>query len=175
MALLLGAMIGFERQWRQRGAGLQTNALVSLGTAAFVSLPGLLDGGEQSPKRMAAQVISGIGFLGGGVILREGLNVQGLNTAATLWYSGATGTLGGSGFMIAATAAAGLVVVANVLLRPIGALINRQPLERSEMEELPPDRRRIPHKTLNRSCHRQPGDDRFARHRTLYGYQVCEP
>lgn len=133
VALLLGAAIGFERQWRQRGAGLRTNALVALGAAAFVTLPGLL-GDEQSPTRMAAQVVSGIGFLGGGVILREGLNVCGLNTAATLWCSGAAGTLAGSGFLTAATLAASLVVAANVLLRPIGQLINRQPLESSEVE-----------------------------------------
>ncbi len=133
IALLLGAAIGFERQWRQRGAGLRTNALVALGAAAFVTLPRLI-GEEQMPTRMAAQVVSGIGFLGGGVILREGLNVRGLNTAATLWCSGAVGTLAGSGFLPAATLVAGLVVTANVLLRPIGQLINRQPLESSEVE-----------------------------------------
>ena len=83
-ALLLGMAIGLERQYRQHTAGLRTNTLVCLGAALFVSLPTFLPG-ESSPTRIAAQVVSGIGFLGGGVILREGLNVRGLATAATMW------------------------------------------------------------------------------------------
>jgi putative Mg2+ transporter-C (MgtC) family protein len=82
-ALLLGMAIGVERHYRQHPAGLRTNALVSLGAALFVSLA-LEYPGESSPTRMASYVISGMGFLGGGVILREGLNVRGMNTAATL-------------------------------------------------------------------------------------------
>jgi putative Mg2+ transporter-C (MgtC) family protein len=83
---------------------------------------------------MAAQVVSGIGFLGGGIILREGLNVRGLNTAATLWCSAAVGTLAGSGFLGAAVVTSTVVLAANVLLRPVGRLINQQPLEASEVE-----------------------------------------
>ena len=91
-ALFLGMAIGIERQYRQRTAGLRTNALVCLGSALFVSLSHLIDH-ESSPTRVAGQVASGIGFLGAGVILREGLNVRGMNTAATLWCSAAVGTL----------------------------------------------------------------------------------
>jgi putative Mg2+ transporter-C (MgtC) family protein len=80
-ALLLGAAIGVERQYRQRAAGLRTNALVALGAAAF-ALIGFAMPNEASPSRMAAQVVSGIGFLGAGAIMREGLTVRGLNTAA---------------------------------------------------------------------------------------------
>ena len=83
-ALLFGAAIDFERQWRQRLAGLRTNTLVALGAATFVVFEGLFPG-DSSPTRVAAQVVSGIGFLGAGIIFREGLNVRGLNTAATLW------------------------------------------------------------------------------------------
>ena len=83
LALLIGAVIGFERQWRQRMAGLRTNALVALGAAGFVVFSSIASGTD-SPTRVAAQVVSGIGFLGAGVILREGVNVRGLNTAATL-------------------------------------------------------------------------------------------
>lgn len=79
-AFALGTVIGLERQWRQRAAGLRTNVLVALGSALFVLLGSMIPG-ESSPTRVAAQIVSGIGFLGGGVILREGVNVRGLNTA----------------------------------------------------------------------------------------------
>ena len=95
-ALVLGVIIGFERQWHRRPAGLRTNALVAVGSAGFVLISALMNG-ENSPTRIAAQVASGIGFLGAGVILREGLSVRGLNTAATLWCSAAVGSLAGLG------------------------------------------------------------------------------
>lgn len=82
-ATLMGACIGFERQWRQRMAGLRTNTLVAIGAASFVIFESLFPN-DGSPTRVAAQVVSGIGFLGAGIIFREGLQVSGLNTAATL-------------------------------------------------------------------------------------------
>jgi putative Mg2+ transporter-C (MgtC) family protein len=123
-----GAAIGLERQWRQRMAGLRTNALVSVGSAAFVMM-GLLTVDEVSPTRMAAQVVSGIGFLGAGVIMRHGLSVSGLNTAATLWCAAAVGVLAGGGFYIAALIATAVVLAANVLLRPLARRIDRRPAE----------------------------------------------
>ena len=96
-ALVMGVAIGLERQYRQHPAGLRTNALVCVGAALFVSLSSLM-GDTNSPTRMASYVVSGIGFLGGGVILREGLTVKGMNTAATLWCTAAIGTLNGAGF-----------------------------------------------------------------------------
>lgn len=81
-AFALGCCIGAERQWRQRMAGLRTNVLVCTGAAMFVALDGLTGGAAN--LRVAAQVVTGIGFLGAGVILREGLSIRGLNTAATL-------------------------------------------------------------------------------------------
>src|ERR1700761_2876399 len=96
VATLLGACIGFERQWRQRMAGLRTNTLVAIGAASFVIFASLVPG-EGSPTRVAAQVVSGIGFLGAGIIVREGFNITGLNTAATLWCSAAVGVLAGEG------------------------------------------------------------------------------
>src|SRR5580693_1384692 len=92
-SLLLGALIGAERQRRQRTAGLRTNALVCSGAAMFVLLARLLSASNDSTLRVAAQIVSGIGFLAGGVILREGFTIQGLNTAATLWCSAAVGSL----------------------------------------------------------------------------------
>jgi putative Mg2+ transporter-C (MgtC) family protein len=130
----LGAVIGMERQWRARGAGLRTNALVATGAALFVLLSAYgfdadLAGGIRvaDPTRVAAQIVSGIGFLGAGVILRDGLNVRGLNTAATLWCSAAVGALAGAGMYPIAALGTAAVIIANVVLRPLGRGIDRQP------------------------------------------------
>ena len=97
VALVMGVAIGVERQIHQHPAGLRTNSLVCVGAALFVSLTRLMGDGD-SPTRVASYIVSGIGFLCGGVILRDGLTVKGLNTAATLWCSAAVGTLAGAGF-----------------------------------------------------------------------------
>jgi putative Mg2+ transporter-C (MgtC) family protein len=124
LALILGAFIGAERQWRQRMAGLRTNALVAAGAAMFVMLSALASRPDDS-FRIAGQVVSGIGFLGAGVILRNGLNITGLNTAATLWCSAAVGTLAGYGMYGSAITGAVAVIAANICLRPIGRVLNR--------------------------------------------------
>ena len=123
-ALGLGIAIGLERQWHNRTAGLRTNALVSLGAAIFASLALLLST-ETSPTRMAAQIVSGIGFLGAGLILREGNHVRGLNTAATLWCSAAVGTLCGSGFPKEATVGSICVIAAHLILRPVSLQLTK--------------------------------------------------
>jgi putative Mg2+ transporter-C (MgtC) family protein len=130
----LGAAIGLERQWRQRLAGLRTNTLVALGAAIFVTYSRIVLDDEGS-ARMAAQVVSGIGFLGAGVIFKEGLNVRGLNTAATLWCSAAVGLLAGEGFALYGVLAAALVIAANTALRPIVSAINCQPVDSTEEEQ----------------------------------------
>jgi putative Mg2+ transporter-C (MgtC) family protein len=117
-ALLMGTAIGLERQYHQHTAGLRTNALVCLGSALFVSLAPMIDH-ESSPSRIAAQVVSGIGFLCGGVILREGLNVRGMNTAATLWCSAAIGTLAGSGFLLQGAVGTAAILLVHLSLRPV--------------------------------------------------------
>ncbi|MGW4096957.1 MgtC/SapB family protein [Mycobacterium sp. NPDC004974] len=124
----LGALIGLERQYRARMAGLRTNALVAAGATLFVVLSAHgFAGATADPTRVAAQIVSGIGFLGGGVILREGLTVRGLNTAATLWCSAAVGALAGAGMYVEAVAGAGVVVAVHVILRPVGMFVDRQP------------------------------------------------
>jgi putative Mg2+ transporter-C (MgtC) family protein len=128
----LSSLIGFERQWRNRLAGLRTNTLVALGAASFVIFAALFPN-EESPTRVAAQVVSGIGFLGAGLILREGLSVRGLNTAATIWCSAAVGILAGAGFLTYAAIATFFVLVVNLLLRPIVIFINRQPIVGGEL------------------------------------------
>jgi len=134
IAACLGAAIGLERQWRQRLAGLRTNTLVALGAAIFVTYSNVAPGGS-GDSRIAAQVVSGIGFLGAGVIFKEGLNVRGLNTAATLWCSAAVGLLAGEGFAVYGLLAAVLVIGANTALRPIVRAINRQPIDITEEEQ----------------------------------------
>lgn len=118
LAFILGAAIGSERQWRRTRSVLKTNVLVSLGAAMFVMLSAMIPG-DASPTRVAAQVVSGIGFLGGGVILREGTSVRGLNTAATLWCAAAVGSLVGAGLLFQAYFGTLAVVGANLLLRPM--------------------------------------------------------
>jgi putative Mg2+ transporter-C (MgtC) family protein len=129
----LSALIGFERQWRNRLAGLRTNTLVALGSASFVIFEALVPG-DSSPTRVAAQVVSGIGFLGAGLIFREGLSVRGLNTAATVWCSAAVGVLAGASYPAYAALATGFILFVNLLLRPIVMFINRQPLMAGEVE-----------------------------------------
>jgi putative Mg2+ transporter-C (MgtC) family protein len=121
LALGLGAAIGLERQLRNHEAGLKTNALVSLGSALFVTMANQFP----EPGRIVAQILSGIGFLGAGMIMRDGLHVRGLNTAATLWCSAAVGTLAGAGSYMAATEASVIILAANISLRWVAAWVER--------------------------------------------------
>lgn len=122
LALLLGSAIGVERQWRQKMAGLRTNALVSLGACGFIVLGGIF--GQGGNVQIAAQVVTGVGFLGAGIILREGINVHGLNTAATLWCSAMVGAFAGGGYAAISVFAAALVILTNVVLRPLTRRLN---------------------------------------------------
>jgi len=135
VAFLLGGLIGFERQWRQRNAGLRTIVLVSVGAAAFVDLGGRVGGGDGF-VRVIAYVVSGIGFLGAGVIMKEGAQVRGLNTAATLWASAAVGAFAGAGQEGEAALVAVFILAGNTLLRPVADFINRRPIKPNETEAL---------------------------------------
>lgn len=132
-AFVLGGLIGLERQYRQRTAGLRTNVLVALGATIFVDMATTLFGAEGA-VRVVAYVVSGIGFLGAGVIMREEGNVRGLNTAATLWCSAAVGACCGAGLVVEAIMGSLFVLAANTLLRPIVDQINRQPLDVTSAE-----------------------------------------
>ena len=117
-ATLCGAVIGMERQARNRMAGVRTNALVALGAASFVIFSTLFPG-DASPTRVAAQIVSGIGFLGAGLIFRDGFTVHGLNTAATLWCAAAVGMMTGAGALPLAGLLTAIVLVINLFLRPL--------------------------------------------------------
>jgi putative Mg2+ transporter-C (MgtC) family protein len=127
VAFVLGTLIGAERQYRQRSAGLRTNVLVSVGAAAFVDLANYLAGADGS-VRVIAYVVSGIGFLGAGAIMKEGMNVRGLNTAATLWASAAVGSCAGADMVAQSVALTVFVLAGNTLLRPLVNAIDRIPL-----------------------------------------------
>ncbi len=133
VALLLGTAIGAERQWRHKIADLRTNALVSVGACLFVSLSVLIID-DESPTRVAAQIVSGIGFLGAGVILREGFNVRGINTAATLWCAAAIGALSGYGFFFNALVGAVVILIANILLRSFQQKVNREHIKSQDID-----------------------------------------
>jgi putative Mg2+ transporter-C (MgtC) family protein len=133
VALALGATIGAERQWRQRTAGLRTNALVALGAAAFVDLATRLNG-NVGGVQVLAYIASGVGFLGAGVILKDGANIRGLNTAATIWCSAVTGGFAGAGFPVEAVSLAVFVLGGNTFLRPLVAMIERAPIDERAAE-----------------------------------------
>ena len=124
-AFFLGGLIGFERQFRQRTAGLRTNVLVAVGAAVFVDMANRLQG-HDGAIHVAGYVVSGIGFLGAGVIMKQGSSVWGLNTAPTLWCSAAIGTLAAYGMYDAAITGTIGVIAAHVGLRPLGRAINRR-------------------------------------------------
>src|SRR4051812_37629756 len=117
-AVLFGALIGYERQLRGHPAGLHTNALVALGSAAFV-IASMLVGDPSGPARVAGQVVTGVGFLCAGVIMHQGVTVRGINTAATVWCASAVGVLAGFGQLWWAGLVTLFIVVANFLLHYI--------------------------------------------------------
>lgn len=143
LAFLLGALVGVERQYRQKSAGLKTNTLVSVGSAAFVllslTLTDMDDGGgvyRGDATRVAGQIVTGIGFLGAGVIMKAGRTITGLNTAATIWCSAAIGTLAGAGLWMQATAVAFAVLLAHIGLRPLNTWLSRRSFRREEESSL---------------------------------------
>ncbi|HZV80128.1 MAG TPA: MgtC/SapB family protein [Candidatus Binatus sp.] len=123
----LGVGIGLERQWRQSlSGGLQTCALVAAGATLYTIITPLIGGNGGDPARIAGQVVTGIGFLAGGVILREGMNVRGLNTAATIWATAAVGCLAGLGLYVEAVAGAAAIAGLNWFLSPLVDYLNRR-------------------------------------------------
>ena len=132
-AFVLGTLIGAERQYRQRTAGLRTNVLVAVGAAAFVDLAMHLTGADGG-VRVIAYVVSGIGFLGAGVIMKQGMDVRGLNTAATLWASAAVGSCAGADMVVQAATLTVFVIAGNTMLRPLVNAINRIPLNEQSSE-----------------------------------------
>jgi len=128
IGILVGIIIGLERQWQQKLAGVRTTALVSFGACLFVMLSVMM--GDTSPTRVAAQVVSGVGFLAGGVIIRDGYSVSGINTAATLWCSAAVGAIVGAGFPVEGMAASFILMFANIALRGVSKKVDQVSITR---------------------------------------------
>ena len=126
LAAVLGAAIGLEREYRQKPAGLRTNILIALGAALFTTVSIQIGGPGASPDRIAAQVVTGIGFLGGGAILRAGHTVHGMTTAATIWVNAAVGMAAGAGQFATASEATGLTLVVLAVLPPVEAYFERR-------------------------------------------------
>ena len=122
ISFLLSFCIGLERQWRRRAIGLRTNVLVCIGAFLFVSFS--MQTNPNDISRIAAQVVSGIGFFGAGVILKDKANIKGLNTAATLWCNAAIGTLCAVGLLIEASIGTICILFANIILRSVTQKLN---------------------------------------------------
>jgi len=127
IAILFGTIIGLERQWKSRTAGLRTNVLVVIGTSSFVMF-GMGFPLSDSTARLACQIISGIGFLGAGVIMRDGGNIRGINTAATLWCSASVGMFVGRGDILMGFLITMFIFLTNLLVSPLIKIINKRPL-----------------------------------------------
>ncbi|WP_118181238.1 MgtC/SapB family protein [Paraburkholderia phosphatilytica] len=132
-AFLLGVAIGLERQMRQRTAGLRTITLVASGACLFVTLGVLTGNGTGGITQIAAYVVSGVGFLGGGVIMRDKGSIQGINTAATLWCAAAVGVLCGAGHYGPAFAGTIVVLLTNTVLREVSRAINTSPVSAADL------------------------------------------
>jgi putative Mg2+ transporter-C (MgtC) family protein len=131
VALLAGGLIGFERQWNHKAAGLRTNTLVSLGSALYVLLSINITQTTGDETRIISQVVTGVGFLCAGVIFKEGANVHGLTTAVTIWCSSAIGCLAAAGYFVETFIATALILIVTVLLKPVDKwLTNRNPDEK---------------------------------------------
>jgi len=119
LAAGLGAAIGIERETRQKPAGLRTNILIALGSALFTMLSIEIGNAGATPDRIAAQLVTGMGFLGGGAILRSGRNVHGMTTAATIWVNAAIGMAVGAGQFVMAIMATLITLIVLAVLPPL--------------------------------------------------------
>ncbi|HZS47144.1 MAG TPA: MgtC/SapB family protein [Blastocatellia bacterium] len=117
LSFVFGCLIGVERQWHHKNAGLKTNTLVAVGACAFSLIAGLGFGPGLNLSQVAGGVVTGIGFIGGGVILRHGGSVQGVNSAATLWATASVGLSLGLGYYHVATVVFILVLIIQFLIR----------------------------------------------------------
>jgi putative Mg2+ transporter-C (MgtC) family protein len=127
MAALLGGLIGVEREWRNKEAGLRTNILIALGSAVFTLMSiELTDARTGDTSRVAAQIVTGIGFLGAGAIMRTNAGIQGLTTAATIWVNAAVGVAAGGGEFHLAVITTGVTLAVLLVLQPIERYIDHR-------------------------------------------------
>ena len=127
-AAFLGSILGFERELRHKSAGLRTNILIAIGSALFtlMSYEIAADTAGADPGRLAAQIVTGIGFLGAGAIMRTNAGVHGLTTAATVWVNAAVGVAAGGGEYHLAYIATAITVAVLLVLQPLETMIDRR-------------------------------------------------
>ena len=133
LAAFLGGLVGAERELSDQPAGLRTHVLLSLGTCLFTLVSAYGFGQGADPSRLAAQIVTGIGFLGGGAILRHGFTIRGLTTAASIWATCSLGVAVGVGHYTLAVGATVLVLLTLVGLRVIRNLLRRHAASREEL------------------------------------------
>jgi putative Mg2+ transporter-C (MgtC) family protein len=126
LAAGLGAAIGIERELRRKPAGLRTNILIAVGSALFTIVSIVLAASGGTPDRVAAQIVTGVGFLGAGAILHSGRSVHGMTTAATIWVNAAVGMAAGTGAYAMASVATAITLVVLAVLAPFEARLDRR-------------------------------------------------
>lgn len=131
LAAGLGAAIGIERELRQKPAGLRTNILIAVGSALFTTVSIQFAVTSGTPDRVAAQIVTGIGFLGAGAILHSGASIHGMTTAATIWVNAAVGMAAGAGEFAMASVATVLTLVVLALLQPLERYFERKSQNKS--------------------------------------------
>jgi putative Mg2+ transporter-C (MgtC) family protein len=131
LAALLGGAIGMEREWRNKEAGLRTNILIAIGSALFTLMSiELTDAKTGDTSRVAAQIVTGIGFLGAGAIMRTNSGIQGLTTAATIWVNAAIGVAAGGGEYHLAVIATAVTLLVLLVLQPIEKYLDHRHSQR---------------------------------------------
>lgn len=133
-AIIAGALVGFEREFRHRSAGIRTHALVSMGAACYVLLSLDLIQPNGDPTRIIGQVVTGVGFLGAGVIMRDGVSIMGLNTAATVWCSSVIGCFAGAGFFAESGLITVCVLFAHLFFRPLEERLDKRLMHKFQTE-----------------------------------------
>jgi putative Mg2+ transporter-C (MgtC) family protein len=140
LAAVLGGVLGVEREMRQKSAGLRTNMLIAIGSALFTLMSyELADAAGADPGRVAAQIVTGVGFLGAGAIIRRDGDIHGLTTAATIWVNAAVGVAAGGGEFHLALIATAVTLAVLLMLYPLESIIDRRfGAGKSGREEPPP-------------------------------------
>lgn len=139
VALVAGIIIGIEREWQKKPAGIRTNTLVAVGAALFVLLSFNISehyGNVTDVTRIIGQVVTGIGFLGAGIIFKEGSDIYGLTTAATVWCSAAVGCFAGAGYFVETAIGTAAIIFINLLLIPLDIFFSRRAKEHEEKKSM---------------------------------------
>lgn len=137
-ALFAGVLIGIEREWKSKPAGIRTNTMVSTGAALFVLLAFKIaeEAGMQTDVgRIIGQVVTGIGFLGAGIIFKDGGGIHGLTTAATIWCSAAIGCIAGAGYFVEVAIGTAAIIFVNLLLNPFDKWFEKRAKKKDAKEQ----------------------------------------